>query len=29
VTGIDPDRRRVVARRPLGEQIEFGYDYLS
>ena len=28
VTGIDPDRRRVQARRPLGEQIEFGYDYL-
>jgi NADH:ubiquinone reductase (H+-translocating) len=27
-TGIDPDRRRVLARRPLGEQIEFGYDYL-
>ncbi len=28
VTGIDPDRRRVLARRPMGEQIEFGYDYL-
>ena len=28
VTGIDADRRRVQARRPLGEQIEFGYDYL-
>jgi NADH:ubiquinone reductase (H+-translocating) len=27
-TGIDPDRRRVLARRPLGEPIEFGYDYL-
>ena len=27
-TGIDPDRRRVLARRPLGQQIEFGYDYL-
>src|SRR5579864_2779673 len=27
-TGIDPGRRRVLARRPLGEQIEFGYDYL-
>ena len=28
VTGIDAERRRVLARRPLGEQIEFGYDYL-
>jgi NADH:ubiquinone reductase (H+-translocating) len=28
VTGIDPDRRRVLARRALGEQIEFDYDYL-
>jgi len=28
VTGIDPDRRRVLARRALGEPIEFGYDYL-
>jgi NADH:ubiquinone reductase (H+-translocating) len=28
VTGIDPERRRVLARRALGEQIEFGYDYL-
>jgi len=28
VTGIDPAGRRVRARRPLGEQIEFGYDYL-
>jgi NADH dehydrogenase len=27
-TGIDPDRRRVLGRRPLGEEIEFGYDYL-
>jgi NADH:ubiquinone reductase (H+-translocating) len=27
-TGIDPDRRRVLARRPLGEPIEFDYDYL-
>ena len=27
-TGIDTDRRRVLARRPLGQQIEFGYDYL-
>src|SRR6516164_2933023 len=27
-TGIDPDRRLVLARRPLGEPIEFGYDYL-
>jgi NADH dehydrogenase len=27
-SGIDPDRRRVLARRPLGEPIEFGYDYL-
>ena len=27
-TGIDAERRRVLARRPLGEQIEFGYDYL-
>ena len=26
--GIDPDRRRVLARRPLGQQTEFGYDYL-
>jgi hypothetical protein len=29
VTGLDAARRRVQARRPLGEQIEFGYDYLS
>jgi NADH dehydrogenase len=28
VTGIDADRRQVLARRPLGEQVEFGYDYL-
>jgi NADH dehydrogenase len=28
VTGIDAAQRRVQARRPLGEQIEFGYDYL-
>ena len=28
VTGIDAERRRVLARRPLGEQVEFGYDYL-
>jgi NADH:ubiquinone reductase (H+-translocating) len=28
VTGLDPQRRRVLARRPLGEPIEFGYDYL-
>jgi NADH:quinone reductase (non-electrogenic) len=28
VTGLDAERRRVLARRPLGEQIEFGYDYL-
>ena len=28
VTGIDAERRRVLARRPQGEQIEFGYDYL-
>ena len=27
-TGIDPDGAEVLARRPLGEQIEFGYDYL-
>ena len=27
-TGIDPAGRRVLARRPLGEQVEFGYDYL-
>jgi NADH dehydrogenase len=28
VTGIDPAGRTVTARRPLGEEIEFGYDYL-
>jgi NADH dehydrogenase len=28
VTEIDAAGRRVLARRPLGEQIEFGYDYL-
>jgi NADH:ubiquinone reductase (H+-translocating) len=28
VTGVDPDARRVQARRPLGQAIEFGYDYL-
>src|SRR5215469_2797042 len=28
VTSIDAERRRVVARRPLGDEIEFGYDYL-
>src|SRR6476659_4049997 len=28
VTGIDPAGRCVQARRPLGEPIEFGYDYL-
>ena len=28
VSGIDPAGRRVLARRPLGEPIEFGYDYL-
>jgi NADH dehydrogenase len=28
VTGLDAAQRRVVARRPLGEQLEFGYDYL-
>jgi NADH:ubiquinone reductase (H+-translocating) len=28
VTGIDASRRHVLARRPLGEQVEFGYDYL-
>jgi len=27
-TGIDPERRQVQARRPLGERVEFGYDYL-
>jgi NADH dehydrogenase len=28
VTGIDTGRREVLARRPLGEEIRFGYDYL-
>ncbi len=28
VTGLDAERRRVLARRPLGEEVEFGYDYL-
>src|SRR6516164_1724426 len=28
VTGLDPERRQVLARRPLGEPIELGYDYL-
>src|SRR5215831_477933 len=28
VTGLDAAAKRVQARRPLGEQIEFGYDYL-
>jgi len=28
VTGIDADGRRVLATRPLGDQLEFGYDYL-
>jgi len=28
VTGIDAEQRRVLARRPLGGSIEFGYDYL-
>ena len=28
MTGLDAAGRRVQARRPLGEQIEFGYDYL-
>src|SRR5438034_1890204 len=27
VTGIDTDGRRVLATRPLGDQLEFGYDY--
>src|SRR5262252_9342908 len=27
-TGIHVERRQVLARRPLGEEIEFGYDYL-
>jgi NADH:quinone reductase (non-electrogenic) len=28
VNGIDAEQQRVLARRPLGEPIEFGYDYL-
>ncbi len=28
VTGIDTEGRRVLATRPLGDQLEFGYDYL-
>jgi NADH dehydrogenase len=28
VTGIDAAGKRVLARRPLGEQIDFGYDHL-
>jgi NADH:quinone reductase (non-electrogenic) len=28
VTGIDPERRAVLAVRPGGQDIEFGYDYL-
>ena len=28
VTGIDPAARTVHARRPLGQPLEFGYDYL-
>jgi NADH:ubiquinone reductase (H+-translocating) len=28
VTGLDTQQRQVLARRPLGEQVEFGYDYL-
>ena len=28
VTGIDARERRVLCRRPLGEQLDFGYDYL-
>jgi NADH dehydrogenase len=28
VTGIDADRRRVLATRPTGDKTEFGYDYL-
>jgi len=27
-TGLDAAGRRVLARRPLGDQVEFGYDYL-
>src|SRR5690348_10490098 len=28
VTGIDPQRRAVLAKRPFGERFEVGYDYL-
>jgi NADH dehydrogenase len=28
VTGIDATAKKLTARRPLGEEIEFGYDYL-
>jgi NADH dehydrogenase len=28
VTGIDPERRRVLVARPTGEKTDFGYDYL-
>jgi NADH:ubiquinone reductase (H+-translocating) len=28
VTGIDAERRQVLARRPLSGEVEFGYDYL-
>src|SRR5215469_14921804 len=28
VTGLDAEQQRLTARRPLGDQIEFGYDYL-
>ena len=28
VTGIDVSRRQVLARRPAGQAVEFGYDYL-
>src|SRR6266516_6430636 len=28
VTGLDADRRQVLARRPLGEPTELDYDYL-
>jgi NADH dehydrogenase len=28
VTGIDAERRAVLAKRPAGKEIEFGYDYL-
>ena len=28
VTGIDAQQKRVLARRPLGGQVEFGYDYV-